>query len=54
MWDMIAVGIILCAAAGFVVYRLFFKSSCGCANSENCSAKKADSEKSGTGCHCQK
>lgn len=47
MLENIIVGIILVAAAGFTVYRLFFRPSCGCGSdcgcdkgSCNCSGQK--------------
>lgn len=46
MIEKIAVGIILVVAAGFTVYRLFFRPSCGCGPGCGC-GRDLDSPKGG-------
>lgn len=53
MMDMIIVGIILAVAAGYVVYRMFFRRSCGCATCESCGCGDAPREIKPSGsCGC--
>lgn len=52
MWDTIIVGAIVLAAAGYALYRLFMRPSCGC-GCDCCSsspAKPRDNRQSGA-CH---
>ena len=52
MWDSIIVGAIVLAAAGYALYRLFMRPSCGC-DCDCCPsrpAKQLDNRQPGT-CH---
>lgn len=60
MLENIIVGVILVAAAGFTVYRLFFRPSCGCGSDCGCGKGKCgcsgpdEDHKDGGGCCCGK
>lgn len=61
MWDAIIVGAIVLAAAGYAVYRLFARRSCGCGCGTVKSPRNLGSSQTGscscghsTGCSCGK